>query len=219
MKRIVFILTFVLSALISFVVEAKSTMELLINKDWHEFDVSTMQLQRAYTRFTGTQRMIVGADSEGNTKARVQRYYLSNRYEETFDSTKVGKKRNGRFLIIKGNQNSLNTICLEIKTLKEDQLSTIDKNHPNNLRKNYFYTEPRSDKPDGAVISTMNLLEKKLWYQIDSKTGERLNVEHQYHKEGKFVRCVMPENRRTQDATRVLFFGYNCNKVQSQASR
>ena len=38
MKRIVFILTFVMSALISFVVEAKSTMEQLINKEWYEFD-------------------------------------------------------------------------------------------------------------------------------------------------------------------------------------
>ena len=199
MKRIVFILTFVMSALISFVVEAKSTMELLINKDWHELDVTTMRAHEGfYVRFTGTQRMIVGADSEGNTKARVQKYYLSNRYEETFDSTKVGKKRYGRFLIIQGNRDGSNVICLEIKTLKEDQLSTIDKNHPNNLQKNYFYTDQKSDKPDGTVISTINLLEKKLWYQIDAKTGERLNIEHQYHKDGKFVRCIMPENRRTQ---------------------
>ena len=199
MKRIVFILTFVLSALISFVVEAKSTMELLINKDWHELDVTTMRAHDGfYVRFTGTQRMIVGADSEGNTKARIQQYYLSNRYEETFDSTKVGKKKYGRFLIIQGNRDGSNVICLEIKTLKEDQLSTIDKNHPNNLQKNYFYTDQKSDKPDGTVISTINLLEKKLWYQIDAKTGERLNIEHQYHKDGKFVRCIMPENRRTQ---------------------
>ena len=141
MKRIVFILIFVLFASIGFVVEAKSTMELLINKDWQELDVKTMRAHEGfYVRFTGTQRMIVGADSEGNTKARVQRYYLSNRYEETFDSTKVGKKRNGRFLIIQGNKEGSNVVCLEIKTLKEDQLSTIDKNHPNNFQKIYFYT-------------------------------------------------------------------------------
>ena len=91
-------MSIVLFASISFIVEAKSTMELLINKDWHELDVKTMRAHEGfYVRFTGTQRMIVGADSEGNTKARVQKYYLSNRYEETFDSTKVGKKKKGKY--------------------------------------------------------------------------------------------------------------------------
>ena len=38
-------------------------MELLINKDWHELDVKTMRAHEGfYVRFTGTQRMIVGAD-------------------------------------------------------------------------------------------------------------------------------------------------------------
>lgn len=199
MKRIVFILSIVLSASIGFVVEAKSTMELLINKDWQELDVKTMRAHEGfYVRFTGTQRMIVGADSEGNTKARVQKYYLSNRYEETFDSTKVGKKRNGRFLIIQGNKEGSNVICLEIKTLKEDQLSTIDKNHPNNFQKIYFYTEQKNDKPDGSVISTINLLVKQIWQQVNPITEEKLDIEHQYRDDGKFVRCVMPENRRTQ---------------------
>ena len=186
-------------ASISFSVEAKTTMELLINKDWHELDVKTMRAHEGfYVRFTGTQRMIVGADSEGNTKARVQRYYLSNRYEETFDSTKVGKKRNGRFLIIQGNKEGSNVVCLEIKTLKEDQLSTIDKNHPNNFQKIYFYTEQKNDKPDGSVISTINLLVKQIWQQVNPITEEKLDIEHQYRDDGKFVRCVMPENRRTQ---------------------
>ena len=199
MKRFIAILSIVLFASISFSVEAKMTMELLINKDWHELDVKTMRAHEGfYVRFTGTQRMIVGADSEGNTKARVQRYYLSNRYEETFDSTKVGKKRNGRFLIIQGNKEGSNVVCLEIKTLKEDQLSTIDKNHPNNFQKIYFYTEQKNDKPDGSVISTINLLVKQIWQQVNPITEEKLDIEHQYRDDGKFVRCVMPENRRTQ---------------------
>lgn len=201
MKQVLFILSIILFASISFIVEAKSTMELLINKDWHEFNVATMKTyENFYIRFTGTQRMIVGVDSVGNPKARVQRYYLSNKYEESFDSTKVGKKRNGRYLIIQGDKNSYdcNVICLEINTLKEDQLRIIDKNHPNSLQKIYFYVEQKSDKPDGTVISTMNLLEDKLWYQIEPKTGEKLDVEHQYNKDGRFVRCVLPENRRTQ---------------------
>lgn len=126
--------------------------------------------------------------------------YNDIKYEESFDSTKVGKKRNGRYLIIQGDKNSYdcNVICLEKNTLKEDQLRTIDKNHPNSLQKIYFYVEQKSDKPDGTVISTMNLLEDKLWYQIEPKTGEKLDVEHQYNKDGKFVRCVLPKNRRTQ---------------------
>ena len=79
MKRFITILSIILSTSISFVVEAKSTMELLINKDWQELDVKTMRAHEGfYVRFTGTQRMIVGADSEGNTKARVQKYYLSS---------------------------------------------------------------------------------------------------------------------------------------------
>ena len=76
MKRLTFILSFVLLALISFVIEAKSTMELLINKDWHEFDFGSMTTRNDYyVRYTGTQRMIVGADSLGNQKVRVQKYY------------------------------------------------------------------------------------------------------------------------------------------------
>ena len=43
-----------------------------------------------------------------------------------------------------------------------------------------------------------DLLTNKIWYQVDSKTGEKLNIEHFYRQDGKFVRCVMPENRRTQ---------------------
>ena len=60
-------------------VEAKSTMEMLINKEWYEIDLSKMQTRKDYyVKFTGTQRLIVGADEDGNTKVRVQTYYLSN---------------------------------------------------------------------------------------------------------------------------------------------
>ena len=72
MKRIVFIFVFVLFASIGFVVEAKSTMEQLINKEWYEFDFSNLSAKDSYyIKFTGTQRMIVGQDQEGNAKARV----------------------------------------------------------------------------------------------------------------------------------------------------
>ena len=199
MKRIVFILSIVMSALISFVVEAKSTMELLINKDWHEFDISTMQTQKGYyIRFTGTQRMIVGVDSEGNTKARIQKYYLSNRYEETFDSTKIGKKKKGNYIIIQNlNDINGNVLCLEITELNENVLRIQDLSNPFAEQK-YYHTGLERSQIQGNVISTLDLLMNKIWFQVDPITCEYLNVEHQYGDEGEFVRCVMPENRRTQ---------------------
>lgn len=67
-------------------IEAKSNMEMLINKEWYEIDLSKMQTRHDfYIKFTGTQRFTVGADEDGNTKARVQSYYLSN--EKTDIST------------------------------------------------------------------------------------------------------------------------------------
>ena len=58
-------------------VEAKSTMELLINKNWHEFDFGSMKARDDYyVRYTGTQRMIVGADSVGKQKMRVIIYRI-----------------------------------------------------------------------------------------------------------------------------------------------
>ena len=187
-------------ASISFSVEAKTTMELLINKDWHELDVKTMRAHEGfYVRFTGTQRMIVGADSEGNTKARVQRYYLSNRYEETFDSTKVGKKKKGKYIIIQGDRNSIdrNVICFELKELGENVMRLVDKNDMRNQEKCY-YSDLHVSSKSGDVISTMDLLINKFWFQVDPITGKRLNIEHQYGIYGTFLRCVMPENRRTQ---------------------
>lgn len=181
-------------------VQGKSTMELLINKDWHEFNVATMKAhENFYIRFTGTQRIIVGVDSVGNAKARVQRYYLSNRYEESFDSTKVGKYRNGSYLIIQGDKNRFdrNTICLEIKKLKEDYLRVEDKNHLSNLERMYYSQEIKEKKTTGNIISTQQLLTNKIWYELDLKTGERTNLEYTYNNK-YFVRCNMPENRKTQ---------------------
>ena len=199
MKRLIAILSIVLFALISFSVEAKTTMELLINKDWHELDITSMKAKESYVRFTGTQRMIVSADSVGNTIAKAQRYYLSNRYEETFDSTKVGKKKKGKYIIIQGDRNSIdrNIICLEIKDIGENVMDVIDMNHPENPEKRY-YSDLKLSFKSGDVISTLDLLMNKIWFQVDPITGERLNVEHQYGDDGEFLRSIMPENRRTE---------------------
>ena len=199
MKRFIAILSIVLFASISFSVEAKMTMELLINKDWHELDITSMKSKESYVRFTGTQRMIVSADSVGNTIAKAQRYYLSNRYEETFDSTKVGKKKKGKYIIIQGDRNSIdrNIICLEIKDIGENVMDVIDMNHPENPEKRY-YSDLKLSFKSGDVISTLDLLMNKIWFQVDPITGERFNVEHQYGDDGEFLRSIMPENRRTE---------------------
>ena len=110
------VLSIVLFTSFGFVVEAKSTMELLINKDWHELDITSMKAKESYVRFTGTQRMIVSADSAGNTIAKAQRYYLSNRYEDTFDSTKV-------ICII---SNTLSNFCIITNIFSNNIFSTFN---------------------------------------------------------------------------------------------
>ena len=47
----------------AFCAEAKSTMELLINKEWYEIDIKQFQIhENYYIKYTGTQRMTVGSD-------------------------------------------------------------------------------------------------------------------------------------------------------------
>lgn len=200
MKRLTFILSFVLLALISFVIEAKSTMELLINKDWHEFDFGSMTTRNDYyVRYTGTQRMIVGADSLGNQKVRVQKYYLSNRYEDKFDSTKVGKKRNGKYLIIQGSSDSFNrknVICLEVNELEEGQLHVKDMNHPRLLQRYFISNDGLKPEKQGKFQSTIDLLADKIWYMLD-ENGERTGKEWTFGYSAYF-RCTMPKNRRTE---------------------
>ena len=78
MKRTVLLILATIVTLVVSTAEGKSTMEKLINKEWHEFDFKTMKAKETYyEKYTGTQRLIVSADEEGNTKMRVQKYYLS----------------------------------------------------------------------------------------------------------------------------------------------
>ena len=87
----------------AFCAYAETAMELLINKEWYEVDLSKMKTRDDYyVKFTGTQRLIVGLDQDGNTKMRVQEYYLSKNKTEYFDSTQVGKHKDGKYLILRG---------------------------------------------------------------------------------------------------------------------
>ena len=111
MKRTVLLILAMIVTLVASTAEGKSTMELLINKEWYEFDFKTMKPDESrYVRYTGTQRLEVSADEDGNTRMRVQKYYLSYEWEERFDSRKVGKYRNGKYIVIR-----VNVILLMLK--------------------------------------------------------------------------------------------------------
>ena len=112
-----------------FSIEAKSTMELLINKEWYEVDLSQMQIREDYyVKFTGTQRLTIGLDQDGNTKMRVQEYYLSDEETEIFDETKVGSRRKGKYLILKGKKHRgyIDAVCMELYQLNDMNLRMGD---------------------------------------------------------------------------------------------
>ena len=76
MNRKALILMFVALIICSLSVKGETTMELLINKDWHEVNPYDYQPREDYyVRYTGTQRMIVGEDEDGNMKVRLQEYF------------------------------------------------------------------------------------------------------------------------------------------------
>ena len=201
MKRIVFIFVFVLFASIGFVVEAKSTMEQLINKEWYEFDFTSLSAKEGYyIKFTGTQRMIVGQDQEGNAKARVQRYYLSAEPVKKFDDTKVGKVRDGEYIVFPPRNEKSAALCLKINSLSDETLETEDITAPNHKKVHYITsintTEGKEEENvlKGKVISTLDLLADKQWHEIDEKTGKKLRTELTFDRLNCVTRCIMGEN-------------------------
>ena len=196
-SRQLYMLLMVVFASSMFVAEAKSTMEQLINKEWYEFDFKTMKPDESrYVRYTGTQRLEVSADEDGNTRMRVQKYYLTNRWEERFDSTKVGKNRNGKYIIIRGAKNEngdYNVICHEITELSTIQLNIKDLSHPGLSQK--FYVTMNDDKSvrEGKFQSTIDLLADKVWFMLD-ENQKRTGMEWTFGYSAYF-KCKMPENR------------------------
>ena len=190
---ILIILCFALSLQLS----AKSTMELLINKDWHEFDVKIMDIRKdCYYRFTGTQRMIVGNSQNGEHKARLQRYYLSNNVEEIFDSTQVGKNRNGNYIVIQLSRNK--SICYKIIKIAEDVIQIEDVLNPR-IKRNFITELINTDieiEKKGDVITTQELLEGKTWYLLDTETRQRTKEELFFKDNGTVVKCKIPDNRK-----------------------
>ncbi len=201
MKRTTLFILVMIIALVVSTAEAKSTMELLINKEWYEFDFSKMKAKETYyEKYTGTQRLIVSADEEGNTKMRVQRYYLSYKWEDRFDTTKVGKNRNGKYIILQGARNKsggYNVICYEIAELSESQLHTKNVSIQSIPQKFYITIEDDGKiKKEGKFQSTIDLLADKVWYLLD-ENNKRTGMEWTFGYSAYF-KCKMPKDRRAE---------------------
>ena len=202
MKRTVLLILAMIVTLVASAAEGKSTMELLINKEWYEFDFKTMKPDESrYVRYTGTQRLEVSADEDGNTRMRVQKYYLSYEWEERFDSRKVGKYRNGKYIVIRGERDTSNveeikTICLEIMKLTDNRLN-IKNLSDFDLPRNFYVTnDENADTKEGIFVPTIDLLANKLWFMLDDK-GNRTGMEWSFDY-GSCYKCQLPENRYTE---------------------
>ena len=202
MKQLILISVVLLST--AFCTYAESTMELLINKEWYEIDLGKMQVRDDYyVKFTGTQRLTIGLDQEGNTKMRVQKYYLSNNETEFFDSTQVGKNRNGKYLVLCGKKSKGYTkaICMKLYQVDEMNLRMGAVNQTEAQQHCFVVQssiERYDDKEEGTVISTQDLLVGKMWYEVDIKTGKRKRTEVQYEKDGTAIFCTMAENYKRE---------------------
>ena len=188
----------------AFCANAESIMELLINKEWYEVDLTKMQVREDYyVKFTGTQRLTVGLDQEGNTKMRVQKYYLSNNETEFFDSTQVGKNKDGKYLVLSGKKAKGYTKAICMKLYQVDEMNLrMGASNQTAAQQHCFVVqsgiEKYNDKEEGTVISTQDLLVGKMWYEVDIKTGKRKRTEVQYEKDGTAIFCTMAENYKRE---------------------
>lgn len=184
---------------------AKSTMEMLINKEWYEIDMKKFEIREGYyIKYTGTQRMTVGADENGNTKARIQQYYLSNEKTEIFDHDKVGKNRDGKYLILQGKKHIgyTDAVCMELYQLDDMNMRIVDTRHDASQQHCYVISPEMAglekEEEHGTVISTQDLLVGKMWYEVDLKTRKRLRTEVKYEKDGMALFCTMAENYKRE---------------------
>ena len=219
MKRYILFLLVVMASM-WFSIQAKSTMELLINKDWHEFDVKIMDIRKdCYYRFTGTQRIIVGNSQNGEQKARVQKYYLSNKIEEFFDTTQVGKNKNGNYIIIQSSRNK--SICYKIIKTSEDVIQIEDVLNPR-IKRNFIaelIEEDNDIDKKGDVITTQELLEGKTWFLLDAETRQRTKEELFFKDNGTVVKCILPNNRKSGIPSWVLSEYYFSDTIVTKFDR
>lgn len=161
--------------------EDKTAMELLINKQWHLWDSVTHRINEKYfVCFTGTQRLVVSMNDEGEVHARIQDYYLSDKPVEAFDTAKVGKVRDGKYLVYSDRENlpkhkasKRAFVCLKITNLTNTTLA-VEVGEGRNLGVGrYVAGDGRISLANGEEVSRTALL-NKTWRELNPETGESL---------------------------------------------
>lgn len=76
------------------------TIEMLTSTQWVMF-YRNKTLER-YRKYENENVIYIGKDYYGRLKTDSSQYYLSNTVEKTFDSSKIGKIRNGKYIIVDG---------------------------------------------------------------------------------------------------------------------
>ncbi|MBE6310431.1 MAG: hypothetical protein E7080_05185 [Bacteroidales bacterium] len=170
----------------------------LIQKKWYELNPSTMQmLRKYYVEYTFTDRILVVIDEKGNLTERFQPFYLSNKYETVFDSTKVGKNDNGKYMVVRSYENPDRAICFVIESVSENRMNIIEDQQGKDLHKYYLAdTDIFAETP--IELSPSETLINRTWLQVDENTGVGMRYEYRYEPYGYMEKCVMGENRRTE---------------------
>ena len=175
----------------------ETTICKLILKKWYEFNTATMQLNpQFYTEYTLTNRIVVGTDDYGNLTERFQKYYLSDKYETSFDTTKVGWTQNGKYIVLQSTTKPSRAISMHIDNITDTELQITEELQNTNIRKMYVGVSERPIN-EGENISPDEMLLNKTWALIDEKTGNPSQYEFYFEPFGYMEKCVLGENRRT----------------------
>ena len=193
----------------------KTVIGKLICKKWCEFNPQTMSINgNYYTEFTFTHRIIVGIDQSGNISERFQKFYLSNKYETKFDSTKVGKTDNGKYIVVQSVNNPTQAVSMLINNISNDNLDYTEVVGGKDLKK-FFVAESDDLSITQDELSPSEKLLNKTWACIDEKTGEPTRYEYRYEPYGYMEKCVLGENRCTDFPYWIIGEYYFSDEVDS----
>jgi hypothetical protein len=97
-----------------------STMDILQKKYWQAIDDSTMSPLPMVGVFENNKLISIITYASANKKYRSESYFYLSDHIEPFDSTKIGKAKNGRYIIeLSGTEK---TTVLEIKKISDKLL-------------------------------------------------------------------------------------------------
>lgn len=129
MKQSRFINTMLLSLLllisnITFGEKRKTTLDSLCGGEWHAIIQDAGPISKITLSFSKTQQtysMEYELKSGREKHSDISNYYLSNTPDSTFDKKKIGKVKNGKYIIVRKNEIyeiiTLTPICLKIRLL------------------------------------------------------------------------------------------------------